>query len=211
MIWFSRLFVLAGLAAGAVLFWFGGLVWFATTLPHKVQDTGTHTDGIVVLTGGSERINAGLDLLANGRAQIMLVSGVHHQTNQRVLAELSQSTPDLFSCCVELGKKALDTMGNASETAAWVKRKGVRTLRLVTSAYHMPRSLVEFRRALPDVRIIAHPVFSASVKIRNWWRWPGTATFLAGEFNKYAVSLFRDRLFQGPPPLQALIGRNQSS
>jgi uncharacterized SAM-binding protein YcdF (DUF218 family) len=204
VIWFSRLWILAALAVGGLLFWLGGMIWFASTLPQKVQDTGSHTDAIVVLTGGSERINAGLDLLARGRARMLLVSGVHHQTNQHVLAELSQRTPDLFACCVELGKQALDTVGNALETADWVKRKGVRTLRLVTSAYHMPRSLVEFRRVLPHVRIVAHPVFSQSVKIREWWRWPGTTTFLAGEFNKYAVSLFRDRFFRASLSLQSL-------
>jgi uncharacterized SAM-binding protein YcdF (DUF218 family) len=193
-----QLFLLAGLVLGAGFFWLGGMVWFTSTLPQKVQDTHSHTEGIVVLTGGSERIGAALDLLARGRARILLVSGVHHQTNERFLAELSKVTPDLFSCCVELGREAADTVGNAIETAAWVKRKAVKTLRLVTSAYHMPRSLVEFRRLLPHVRIIAHPVFTKSVKIEDWWRWPGTTAFLAREYNKYIVSLVRDRFILDP-------------
>ncbi|MBT3700331.1 MAG: YdcF family protein, partial [Alphaproteobacteria bacterium] len=137
-------------------------------------------------------------LLARGRARILLVSGVHQHTNERVLAELSKVTPDLFNCCVELGRAATDTVGNATETAAWVHRKSIKTLRLVTSAYHMPRSLVEFRRLLPHVRIIAHPVFTNSVKINDWWRWPGTTTFLAGEYNKYIISLVRDRFILVP-------------
>jgi uncharacterized SAM-binding protein YcdF (DUF218 family) len=194
-----RLFVLIGLVLGAGCFWFGGMVWFASTLPQKVQDMHSHTDGIVVLTGGSERIDAGLDLLARGRARIMLVSGVHRQTNQRVLAELSKATPDLFTCCVELGRKATDTVGNAVETADWVRRKDLKTLRLVTSAYHMPRSLVEFRRLLPQIRIVAHPVFTQTVKIRDWWRWPGTTSLLIGEYNKYIVSLIRDRFVLSIP------------
>ena len=204
MIWLYRIMFPVFLAMGAGFFWLGGMVWFTSTLPQKVQDTRTKTDGIVVLTGGSERIGAGLKLLADGRAHILLVSGVHHHTNQRVLAELSKSTPDLFSCCVELGREAKDTVGNAVESAAWVQRNGVKTLRLVTSAYHMPRSLVEFRRKLPDVRIIAHPVFTQYVKIRDWWRWPGTAMFLAEEYNKYLVSLVRDRIPASRQFLKAL-------
>jgi uncharacterized SAM-binding protein YcdF (DUF218 family) len=199
VIWLSRIMTLGSLVLGAGLFWLGGMIWFASTLPQKVQDTHSITDGIVVLTGGSERIGAGLELLARGRADILLVSGVHHHTNQRVLAELSKATPDLFNCCVELGREAADTVGNAAETAAWVRRKGVQTLRLVTSAYHMPRSLVEFRRLLPHVRIIAHPVFTESVKIRDWWRWPGTSAFLAVEYNKYLISLVRDRFILDKP------------
>jgi len=198
MNWLRRLFLLAGLTLGAGFFWFGGMVWFTSTLPQKVQDSRSHTDGIVVLTGGSERIDAALDLLARGRARILLVSGVYQHTNERVLAELSKVTPDLFNCCVELGRAATDTVGNATETAAWVHRKSIKTLRLVTSAYHMPRSLVEFRRLLPHVRIIAHPVFTNSVKINDWWRWPGTTTFLAGEYNKYIISLVRDRFILVP-------------
>jgi uncharacterized SAM-binding protein YcdF (DUF218 family) len=194
MTWVARLWYPLCLVTGAGSLWLGGMIWFAATLPQKVQDNQSRTDGIVVLTGGSERIGAGLDLLADGQAKILLVSGVHHDTNERVLAELSKSTPEMFSCCVELGRQARDTVGNAAETATWVKRRGVKTLRLVTSAYHMPRSLVEFRRVLPDVRIIAHPVFTPAVKIREWWRWSGTALFLAREFNKYIVSLLRDRL-----------------
>jgi len=201
MKWRTAIALLVGLVLGAGSFWLGGMVWFASTLPHKVQDQGTHTDGIVVLTGGSERISAGLQLLARGKARMMLLSGVHRKTNPKTLAELSKSTPELFSCCVELGREATDTVGNAVETAAWVKRKQVRTLRLVTSAYHMPRSLVEFRRQLPDVRIIAHPVFTRLVKIREWWRWPGTTTFLAGEFNKYVFSLVRNRFVPAPSHL----------
>ena len=200
MTWRNRLMILLGLLIGSVCFWLGGMVWFTATLPLKVHDTRTHTDGIVVLTGGSARIKVGLALLASGQAKSLLVSGVHRLTNQRALAELSQSTPELFSCCVELVRQALDTVGNAVETAAWVNANNIKTLRLVTSAYHMPRSLVEFRRLLPHVRIIAHPVFSPVVKIRDWWRWPGTTTFLAGEYNKYVVSLFRDHYYRGSFP-----------
>ena len=186
--------LIAFLVISIGLMWTGGLVWFAGTLPLKVTDNRSRTDGIVVLTGGSERIGAGIELLAKGRARKLLISVVHHRTNEAVLADLSKQSPDLFRCCIELGRQAADTVGNALETAAWAKREAIGSLRLVTSAYHMPRSLVEFRKALPDVRLVAHPVFTKYVKLEGWWRFPGTASFLAREYNKYLVSLVRWRL-----------------
>ena len=182
------------LVVALALMWAGGLVWFASTLPLKVTDNRSRTDGIVVLTGGSERIGAGIELLAQGRARKLLISGVHHHTNEAVLADLSKQSPELFKCCIELGRQAADTVGNAVETAAWAKRETISSLRLVTSADHMPRSLVEFRKALPDVRLVAHPVFTKYVILEGWWRFPGTASFLAWEYNKYLVSLVRWRL-----------------
>jgi len=187
----------AALTAMIIFVWCGGLVWFVTTLPRDVTDASSRTDGIVVLTGGSERIDEGLKLLADGRSKTLLLSGVHRGTSRQALAKLTRQKPALFKCCVELGREANDTVGNAHETAAWAVRNSMESLRLVTSAYHMPRSLVEFRSAMADVRLIAHPVFTNSVKLDGWWRWPGTAMLLAGEFNKYFVSLSRARLALG--------------
>ena len=91
------------------------------------------------------------------------------------------------TCCIELGHDAADTVGNARETAAWAKAGNYRSLRLVTSDYHMPRSLAVFRRAMPHIDLIAHPVFSDSVHMESWWRSPGTAGLLASEFNKFLI------------------------
>jgi len=81
-------------------------------------------------------------------------------------------------------------MGNALETAQWMRRRGYHSLRLVTSWYHMPRSLVDFRRAMPDVAIIPHPVFSDQVTQARWWSRHGTASLLISEYAKYLASLF---------------------
>lgn len=184
----------AALTTIMLLVWSGGLIWFVTTLPRSVADASSRTDGIVVLSGGRERIHAGLELLADGRSKTLFLSGVRRGTSRRTLAELSRQSPEVFKCCVELGRQAADTVGNAQETAAWVRRNSMTSLRVVTSAYHLPRSLVEFRRVMAHIRLVAHPVYTKSVKLDGWWRWPGTAMLLAGEFNKYFVSLVRARL-----------------
>ncbi len=183
-----------GLAVAAAVFWLGGFVWFAARLPREVADRFAKTDGIVVLTGGTERMHAGLDLLAEGMAGKLFISGVDRGTNRGELQRLSQRAPELFECCVELGQEAEDTAGNATETRDWARREGFASLRVVTASYHMPRSLVELGRAMPEVVLVVHPVFPANVKLAAWWRWPGTTMLMAVEFDKYLVSLVRARL-----------------
>ncbi len=114
------------------------------------------------------------------------------------LLRLAQTSPDAAECCIALGYSASDTISNASETAKWMAAQGYLSLRLVTASYHMRRSLLEFRRAMPEARIVPHPVFSENVKLDGWWRWPGTAMLIIGEYNKYLVALVR-HLFAGSP------------
>jgi uncharacterized SAM-binding protein YcdF (DUF218 family) len=89
-----------------------------------------------------------------------------------------------------IGHQAQNTPGNAIETARWMRREGYHSLRLVTSWYHMPRSLLEFERAMPGVDIVPHPVFSEQVKDQDWWAWRGAAGLLIGEYGKYLAALF---------------------
>ncbi|HJM50332.1 MAG TPA: YdcF family protein [Alphaproteobacteria bacterium] len=163
-------------------------------MPSQVEDPHEPSDGIVVLTGGTVRLAAGFALLDAGKAKQLFISGVHRGTSREHIKRLMAEAPARFECCVELGKVAENTAGNATETAAWVARGAIRTLRLVTAGYHMPRSLLEFRQVMPEVRLIAHPVFPKHVKLETWWRWPGTALLLATEFSKYLFSLVKARL-----------------
>ena len=186
--------LLAGLAVIALLLavaWLGGLVWFADRVSRLTPEPGD-TDAIVVLTGGSERVAEGVSLLSAGKARLLFVSGVPAGvTPEAVLSGAGAGTPALMPNIV-LGYAARDTTGNAAETAAWARREGIASLRLVTANYHMPRSLLEFRRALPGVAILPHPVFPDRFKDREWWRWPGTATLMVREYDKYVLALLRD-------------------
>jgi uncharacterized SAM-binding protein YcdF (DUF218 family) len=177
-------------------FWLGALLRFIDDIiALPTPDDARVTDAIVVLTGGAERIETGLRLLQAGKAKHLFITGVHKGVSGEMLAQLRvQYPPQLFACCVTLGQAAEDTVGNAAETAVWVQKEGHRTLRLVTAAYHLPRSLVEFRRFMPKIEFAPHPVYTENVRLSDWWRRPGTARLLAGEFNKYVVSLVRARL-----------------
>ncbi len=181
-------------ALAAALVWLGGFLWYAAELPREVADPGRKTDGIVVLAGGAERLETGLDLLVRGLAERLFVSGVDRATSRQTLQRLSPRAPELFECCVELGKEALDTRGNAIETTRWARRQGFSSLRVVTATYHMPRGLVELRHAMPELEVVANPVFPEGFKLEAWWSWRGTTLLMAVEFNKYLVSLTRARL-----------------
>lgn len=179
------LLVLALLLGGA---WGLGFLWFSLTIPGAVDDTTTHTDAIVVLTGGSERVKTGLELLEDGHADRLFISGVGDQT--RIKDLVSEDLRAKYGDRIAIGASANDTIGNADETARWAGANQVRSIRLVTAAYHMRRSLSEFRAAMPDVTLVSHPVFPASVRA-DWWRAPGTANLIAVEYTKYLLSSLR--------------------
>jgi uncharacterized SAM-binding protein YcdF (DUF218 family) len=192
----TRRLLFALLAAGLLCagLWLAGLVYFATNLPQRVADPARRTDAIVVLTGGSGRLRQAFELLEQDRAQQLFVSGVERSVEVAELLRINRIAPPELACCVVLGYKAGDTRGNALETAAWMGEQGFASLRLVTATYHMPRSLLEFRYAMPEIEILPHPVFTKSFKQADWWRWPGSATLLASEYNKYLAAWLRGRL-----------------
>lgn len=183
--WLRR-FVYMTLVTSAL--WTGGLIWFATQIPRSAPRQVTTTDAIIVLTGGSGRLETGLQLLAEKRARNLFVSGVARGVDVAALLRIARRNPDDLACCIAVGYHADDTVGNAHETAQWMRKQGFNSLHLVTANYHMPRSLLEFGRAMPAVRIVPHPVFPQRFKIGSWWRFPGTAMLLASEFNKSLIA-----------------------
>jgi uncharacterized SAM-binding protein YcdF (DUF218 family) len=183
---FQLILVLAAL-------WLGGLVYFAGQIPDSVADPDSQTDAIVVLTGGSQRIETGLQLLAAGKAKMLFISGVNIGVDVPKLLRNAGADETLAGKIV-LGHEAASTRGNALETAGWMREQNFHSLRLVTSAYHMPRSLLEFSAAMPDISITPNPVFAENVKQGEWWAWPGTASLVAEEYVKYLVVLLRQSL-----------------
>lgn len=171
-------------SAGLLALWLGGLVWFANRLPEPVTAAPEmRVDGIVVLTGGNGRIQAGLASLKAGTGKRLLISGVNRDLATETIRRAIGGDDSLFDCCIDLGREALDTGGNADETATWAALHGYRTLQVVTAANHMPRSLVEFHRRMPDLDLVPHPVADEARPSR-----------LAVEYTKYLAALLRDRL-----------------
>ncbi|MCR4379122.1 MAG: YdcF family protein [Rhodospirillales bacterium] len=173
--------------------WGAGLFRYAEAIPTTVADAGVKTDAIVVLTGGSGRLDEGLTLLEQGFAGKLFISGVYQGVDMQNLLQAYRDSPQDLNCCVAIGH-AVDTINNAIETAQWVRENKITSLRLVTGAYHMPRSVLEFEQAMPGVTIVEHPVFPAHVKQEDWWAWPGTTGLIVGEYNKFILAWLRHRL-----------------
>jgi uncharacterized SAM-binding protein YcdF (DUF218 family) len=151
-----------------------GYALFTVLLPEAADDR--RTDAIVVLTGGAKRLERGLDLLERGRADRMLVSGVERTVRPVELAERYNANEALFDCCIDLGRESVDTRSNAEETAQWLKRHKFKTVRLVTTDWHMPRARFELGRQSPGVRVTADAIQSRP-----------SFTQLFTEYNKYLL------------------------
>lgn len=177
------------LVAAFLCAWLAGLFWYAGRIPSEPPDSGERTDAIVVLTGGAGRLSEGLKLLAEGRGKRLFVSGVYRGIDVDALLQLARRKPDDVECCITIGYAADNTAGNARETAEWMRSVGNRSLLLVTANYHMPRSLLEFRRALPDIRIVPHPVFPEAFRHDCWWCGRNSLLLVASEFHKYLAAL----------------------
>jgi uncharacterized SAM-binding protein YcdF (DUF218 family) len=179
-----------------VLLWFGGFLAFISGLPEAADAPERKTEAIVALTGGAQRVAEAMRLLADGNGQRLLITGVHGDV---LLPELVAQLPDggsdptiaaAIECCVDLGYVARDTAGNARETAAWMREHGYSSLRLVTADYHMPRSLLLMRCAMPDVEILAYPVFPRNATGRGWFENANAFAIAAVEFVKYWATRF---------------------
>ena len=182
-------------AAAAAAFVIG--FWSFAQSVHAIArpDPFPETDGIVSLTGGSqERLTTGAALLAQGHGRRLLISGVNPKVTNKEMAKLLGVGPQLFDCCVDLGRAAEDTLGNAAETAAWAHRNGFRSLLVVTDDYHMPRTLLELQIAMPDVRLWPYPVATRITAPGVWHVDLGAATRLGGEYVKYLIIRVRQGL-----------------
>ncbi len=152
-------------AVGVGILWALGLASFIiTVLVMTPQQLTEKTDGIVILTGGADRVTTGLTLFNNGQARALLISGVHPTTRLGDIAATA-GIRNALPCCITLGFHAQDTVGNATETADWVSKNNIKTLRIVTASYHIPRAAIEMRRVMPNTLFVLHPVHTNRFQI----------------------------------------------
>lgn len=185
--------VSGALIAGGIAFGIGFMHFVDTVSGFQKPEATEAADAIVALTGGADRINDAMALLNEGRARRLLISGVNPSTSREALASLTLAPDFLFSCCVDLGHSALNTVGNAKEARDWMRGNGFHSLIVVTSSYHLPRSLNEIARELPEARLIPHAVVTEKMRAEDWWHDPDTARLLLSEFAKYLMSIARVR------------------
>ncbi|THF50364.1 YdcF family protein [Allorhizobium terrae] len=175
----------------------GGFLYFADTVTLMRAPEHPKADAIVVLTGGYQRIDQAVDLLRKGSGQRLLISGVHPTTTSKQIRTMTQSSYDLFACCVDMGYQAIDTIGNANETAQWVHDKGYSSVLVVTSNYHMQRSLMELRRTAPNTQFIPYPVVISDLRTKAWYADPNALRTLLSEYVKILLASARDTIGWG--------------
>ena len=205
----AALSVGTGIVGLAVL---GGFLGFVAMLERSERMPQGRADGIVALTGGAQRIGDAIDLLANGYGRRLLITGVNARTSRDEIARLNPTQRDWIDCCVDLDYRARNTIGNAIETRRWMRRHHFSTVAVVTSNYHMPRTLIEFDHALQGADgVVPHPVVAEGFDAGRWWRSPATARLLAGEYVKFVAAWLRTRFEDDPEQSRAaiLIGRGK--
>jgi uncharacterized SAM-binding protein YcdF (DUF218 family) len=191
---------LGSLAFVVFMLWLGAFGWFVAASLLVPTDPAALTDAIVVLTGGRLRVETGVQLLVAGRAKKLFISGVNQRVDRDELLHALGPAAAHAACCIVLGHEADNTLGNARETAGWMQQEGYRSLRLVTNWYHIERGLLEFRRAMPAVAIVANPVFAAHLDPERWWSWHGAPLVILREYHKYLAAWMRPVLEAALPP-----------
>lgn len=183
--------VIVTLVAAAILFT-NGLREFYSKIPDAPTSSAEKADAIIVLTGGKERIAEGINLLNHKYAPKLLISGVGKETKvEAVVRQQKLSVKELKGIDyskIYVGHEAINTIGNARETAEWVKQNNVKSIILTTANYHMPRALVEFRKHMPELVIIPHPVFPEDFKKQNWENDSITRSYIFKEYVKYLTA-----------------------
>lgn len=168
------------------LAWGGGLWWFVQDIPRQASTETEKTDALVVLTGGRGRIEYGVSQYRLGLAERLFISGVEKGNALKGLLAGTEA---------ELGFGARNTIGNAMEVGGWMRANNLHSLRLVTTHYHMPRALLEFRYALPDMTIVPSPFTPTSPNIDAWWRFGSPdSKIVVSEYHKYLLALARHTL-----------------
>ena len=174
-------------------------MWFAASVASmKPYDITKKTDAIIVLTGGDKRVNEGLDLLSQDKAQYLFISGVNKKVLPYDLVAIWGKNGVKILPRITLGYAADNTASNATESLEWVKENNIKSIRLVTANYHMTRALLNFHNALPDVEIYKHPVVPDDFEPWKKQFWPLTFS----EYNKVLATWLKFDLITKNPSLE---------
>lgn len=187
-----RLFKVALAAAFLILCVLaGGFFHFATKVGWSQPPKDPRGDGMVVLTGGAKRIETALVMLSEGAASKLLISGVAAQTSSQDLANRYKNHADLFNCCVDLDKGAENTVGNGTQTGRWIRDNNFKSVLVVTSAYHLPRAMIEVAHSSSQTDLIGVPVVHSGLNLQAWYQDLETTQLMVREYAKYLAALAR--------------------
>lgn len=188
-----------------LIFLIGFLVFVERVSSLRVPTLTAPSDGIVVLTGGKYRLEKAVALLAQGKGKRLLISGVYASLDKHSVLNAVGGSATKLENLVDIDYAARETVGNAVETARWVRAHNYRRIILVTNNYHVPRSLLELRRADAAIEVIAYPVVNSDLTNGAWMLRPDTVRVLFAEYLKYLGALSRSVL-PVPVSISAMLG-----
>ena len=180
------------LAVVILISWFAGFVFFADAINSYPEDHTTRTEAIIALTGGRNRIAEAFRLVDEGKSDRLFISGVSKHSSLAGIKHRNHITGGDDEA-VSLGREATNTVENAIETSHWLKENNIKSIRLVTSNYHVPRSTAEFKVQNPELQIVIHPVYSEKVR-KKWWKSWQTFSLIFSEYNKFLYVYIRSHL-----------------
>jgi uncharacterized SAM-binding protein YcdF (DUF218 family) len=190
MFWLIRKILQAGFLLLFLVI--AGLPVYYFLIPSQPTTNTSKTDAIIVLTGGAGRVAEGLKLLGTGIADKLLITGVDTTTSAPELVLALELPPEeikkIDPTKITIGRKAQSTIGNAIEAADWVRANKVKSIRLVTANYHMIRATLEFKKLMPEIEIIQHPVFPKDFDAKNVKDDKNTQNLIIKEYFKFLYS-----------------------
>lgn len=178
-----------------IILWLGGFMAFHQMIRSYPINLTTKTDAIVALTGGRNRISEAVKLYNQGMGDTLIISGVARNVKLQQIEKENKTSVNHMPNHVILGDEARNTIENAIEVNEAIKRHGIRSVRLVTSYYHMPRSEQELLAQNHDLLIVRHPVYSKNVSAKWWKKW-NSFYLIAGEYNKFVFVYIKNLLIK---------------
>ena len=175
--------------------WFIGVVLFMATLivatslflapnnlmncsdtPNELKGCGK-ADVIIAVSGGdtAARTQTAINLYQNGWAPKLIFSGAAADTSGPSNAEvmrrqaIDQGVPE---SAVLIEETSQNTKENAIETKGIIQDKHLKSAIVVTSGYHMKRTILEFQSQAAEVEFRAYPTSGDSAWGVWWWLSP---------------------------------------
>ena len=181
--------VAVGLSA-IILLLTGSFIYFVYGVYGSDRLPSTQADAIVALSGDPERIRAAVNLLAEGYGRRLLIAGID---NSAEIADLYPVHRALFDCCIDIDHRSGRTTGDAATIRRCALEVRPRSMLVVTSTFHILRTLLEVGRALPELHIVPFGVSTGLVDISEPWRRPEAANLLWREYIKFVAVLTHAR------------------
>jgi uncharacterized SAM-binding protein YcdF (DUF218 family) len=181
-----------------ISFFLIGLFNFQEKILSLEKNRNIVNSNIVILTGGSNRIKEGLKIVNDMNKLTktnfkILISGTGKGFTKATLKKIltSDFNLKLVECCIELESISKDTYSNASETYKWTKKNDINDIILITSNYHMPRAILEFKNRMPNQQIFTYPITPKNHDIEHWLNSSDTFSLIFFEYSKLLIASLR--------------------